>query len=218
LRVLSHAAFLPFFAGAAFLPALIVWIPHQLAQVGTNYQGLRAHYASFVLGPLIWAMLKGLIRVQKRCIEEHQRHLVAALLLVAGWGFLTAPSFFSPDVHVIPKAWESAAPKALAQIPLDAPVWCDSYLAPHLAMRRYLKILPLAPHDCGFESNLFLPDYVLMSTYWARKDYAPVSETILRVLHEKGFELIFKDADLLILANPKRNSTRGAKPESLKPF
>ncbi len=216
LRVLSHAAFLPLFAGASFLPALFVWIPHQLAQSGSSYQGLRAHYASFVLGPLLWATLGGLIEVHKRCAKKHRRSLVAVLFIVAGWGFLTAPRFYSPDIRVIPKAWESAAPKALAQIPPGAPVWCDSYLTPHLAMRHDLKALPLGFHDCGFENDLFMPDYVLMSAYWARKDYAPASGTILRFLRKKGFVPIFRDADLTILANPGRDSARGAEPEKIK--
>jgi uncharacterized membrane protein len=214
-RVLSHTAFLPFFAGAAFLPALFVWIPHQLAPLGTDFQGLRGHYSSFVLGPLLWATLKGLISLYKRCAPDHRRSLIAILLLVASWGFLTAPGFFAPEVHVIPKAWETAAPKALERIPPDAAVWCDAFLAPHLAMRRYIKILPRAPREFGFENDLFLPDYVLLSEYWARIN-APASGRILDFLRERGFEPIFRDADLVILADPKRNRAGGAEPERIK--
>lgn len=213
LRVLSHTAFLPLFSGAALLPALFVWLPNQLASPGTPYQGLRAYYSSFVLGPLLWAMLHGLIRIQKRCDAERWRKLVAVLLAFASWGFFTAPSFYSPDVHVLPKTWEASVPKALALIPPGASVWCDSYLLPHLAMRHYVKILP-GHRDCAFEENLFLPDYVLMSGYWVELA-SPFSETLLRLLHERGYEPIFREADLMILANPKRGSAPGSDPERL---
>jgi uncharacterized membrane protein len=214
LRILVHTGFLPLFAGAAFLPALFVWIPHQLARSGSLFQGIRGHYSSFILGPLLWAMLKGLIKLDKRCPPKHRRNLVALLLLVASWGFFTAPGFYSPDVRVIPKAWETAAPKALALIPPDAPVWVDGYLSPNLAMRRYIKMLPYGPRDCVFEDRLFLPDYVLLSAYWANA-FPPAAEMILGLLRDREFEPIFKDADLIILANPKRESRRG-EPERIK--
>ncbi len=211
LRILSHVAFIPVLSGAAFLPAIIAWIPNQLARPSTAYQGLRSYYSSFVLGPLLWATLHGLIQIREHSDTNRWRRTAAVLFAVAGWGFFAAPSFYSSDVRVIPKAWEESVPKALALIPTNASVWCDPYLLPHLAMRHYIKVLP-GSRDCAFERNLFLPDYVVMSTYWARLSY-PYSEILLHLLRRKNFRLLFREGDLIVLANPVRPAPGRREPE-----
>lgn len=202
-KTLAHVAFLPLAGGAMLLPVATAWLPHQLAEPGSHFQELRGHYGAFVLGPMLWAMMDGLVRLQKSLGPDARRKLAAAALAAAAWGFLSAHRFHDPAVAVLPRAWRASVPKALAAIPPDAAVWCDAYLSPDLAMRRYVKILPRVLPDHDFQQALFVPDYVLMSMFWARLAEPDARARVLRYLREGGFEPVFHEGDLILLANTR---------------
>lgn len=202
---LLQAALLPAAAGAALFPLLVSWLPNQLADPTLDYHKLQAHYSAFMLGPLLWAGLRGMRRVLGGINQRHHRHLVVAILLVAAVNFLTSGGYYHPEVRVVPGHWATSAPRALAHVPRDAKVWCDGYLLPHLAMRRYVKVLPYNFSDPYFGPNLFLPDYVVLSLYWAQimEGSEPgSSRRIFKFLGDRGFQTVFREKDLLVLAHP----------------
>jgi len=211
LRVLFHAAFLPLAAGTALLPALLAWLPHQLAPADSAYHALNAHASVFVLGPLLWAAAKGVGRVSAKIAERHRRFFLAALLGVSACGLLgSGRSFYYPGL--IPSSWRTAAPKAFARIPEAASVWCDEFFLPQLGLRRYVKTFPQRLPDSFFEPGLFLPDRVLLSLYWAQRADRASRDRILRFLKQRGFVLLFSEQDLLVLANPATLGKEGGPP------
>ena len=90
----------------------------------------------------------------------------------------------------------------LEKVPPESKVWTDEFLASHLSMRRYIKVLPEAPHNYRFESGLFMPDRVIISRRWLALAQPGVRDHILAFLTEKKFAVLFRDDDFVLLANP----------------
>jgi len=195
LKALLGLGFLPLAAGATLLPAFLLWLPQGLADGGTMYNALIGHNAVYVFGPLVWACAHGLRRLGRRA------WLAPVLLAVSGVGFLRSARFLMPP-GMNPAAWRQAGPRAMAHIPPDAPLWCDEFFLPHLGMRRQVKSL-MRTGDPYFEPGLFSPERVLYSEHWARLTEPAVRERVFSELRERGFIEVFREGDLVVLADPK---------------
>lgn len=210
LENLFYAGGFAVLAGAAAWPAYIAWIPHQLGVIHPNYHTLFGYYGGFVFGPLLWATVIGATAAWRRVTAPRRRFLAAYMLVVSALGFFRVAGFHNP--RLMPSTWREGVPKAAALIPADAPLWCDSYLTPHFALRRHLKALPLELPDCQFQVDLFLPDYVLLSTYWPRLAKGDAVERITGFLKRRGYEEALRHHDLLLLRRPGAAGPGGATP------
>ncbi|MFA6028391.1 MAG: DUF2079 domain-containing protein [Elusimicrobiota bacterium] len=212
LRGLLELGFLPAFSGAALVPALVLWLPQGLAGSGTMYNQLIGHNAVYVFGPLVWAGAHGLRRLWER-FPERRAWLAAGLLLVAGTGFLQGGRFLLPE-GMNPAHWRENGPKALAFIPPGASVWTDEFFLPHLGMRRRVKSF-LRNADPYFERGLFVPDRVLLSTHWIALADSGRRDAVLKVLRERRFVELYRERDLVVLADPATLGKEGGEPEPL---
>lgn len=211
--VLLSFAGLPLLAGAALIPAAVVWLPNQLSDAGA-FHDLHSHTCAYVFGPLVWASAVGLRRIMNRG-PLARRRVAAAMLAVAAAGFLRTARFRHPP-GMNPSYWPEAGPRALAFIPENASVWCDEFFLPHLATRRYVKTL-LREENVYFAPRLFAPDRVLMSAHWARLAKPAVSGPVLAFLRERKYEVIFAEKDLVVFANPATLGREGRTPEPVQP-
>ncbi len=195
LHNLLYFGFLPLFAGAAALPAYCVWIPHQLASEHFNYHRLLGYYGAFALGPLLWATVLGTTGVWNRLIPRRREALAAYLLLIAALGFLSGGTY---NTRLMPSTWKRSVPKILPRIPPDSKLWCEGYLTPQFAMRRYIKYLPNSLPNDIFERDLFLPDQVLLSTYWMQLSTPSTVSRIMEFLRRGNFQVVFRENDLIL--------------------
>lgn len=205
LRLAATCAFLPLFAGPVLLAAVAAWLPHQLADAGSGYHALTAHSSAVLYGPLLWACAAGLARL---CERWRKAALAGVLAVSAGLFFAQARWALPPGM--IPSAWREAGPRALAQVPRGAPVWCDEFFGAHLAMRRQVRTFPRELPSPVFETNLFVPERVLMSRHWVRLAPPEAAPRILAWLDKAGYKLVFSDADLIVLAHPGRGPAVGS--------
>lgn len=196
--ILGSLALLPLAGGRALVPALVAWLPNQLAGAGHAFHQLRMHYSAFVYGPLIFAAAHALARFRDR-----RRALCVVILAAAGAQFL-ANAEFALATRLIPSHWSVSVPRALALIPPDASVWADEFLLPQVCLRPLVKSLPHELPDTLFETGFFTPDRVLMSLYWAQRAQPAAKERVFAFLKSAGLEVVFQDADLLVWARPAR--------------
>lgn len=205
--VLLSLAFLPLASGACLIPALAVWLPHQLA-FDPDFHALRGHYANFVAGPLLWACVHGLRRVLRALPREAHRLAACLLLAVCAALFFLSARFLPPadPFSAILRPWRSVVPSALEHVPPGAKLWCDDRILPDVAMRRRLKSLPWIPADHNFEDGLFVPDRVVLTVRWLRFGDRGYRDRILRLLGERRFVQVFRQGGVMVLANP---ATRG---------
>ncbi|MBI4425125.1 MAG: DUF2079 domain-containing protein [Elusimicrobia bacterium] len=214
LRTLLGAALVPLGSGPALLPLATAWLPQQLATAGTMFHGLYEHYASFVLGPLLWSFTQGLARLLRAADPARARLLAAAVLAAAGINFLDCTTqMLRPGL--MPSAWHRTVPRALAHIPQRASVWSDGFLSPHVALRRSLHALPLSRRERFFDTA-FVPDRVLLSAHWIPRAEPEVRERILGYLARERFVELFREGDLVVLANPNTLGKEGAPPRPLR--
>lgn len=196
-RVILMAGGFPLLAGGALWVFLVPWLAHQLAFAESGFHQLNGFYAGFVCGPLLWAAVLGLCRAEKR-IPAGRRHWLAAIALAAaGAGLAGSAGYYRSGL--LPSSWETSVPSALARIAPDSKVWCDSYLLPYAGLRRYVKKMPSFLPDCIFESQLFMPDDVLLSTYWARLADPAVVLRLTDFFKRSRFEVVFQEKDLILL-------------------
>ncbi|MBI3297798.1 MAG: DUF2079 domain-containing protein [Elusimicrobia bacterium] len=199
VKTLGSFALFPLLAGPALIPALATWLPHQLAASGTAFHGLQEHYAALLFGPLVWASVAGLVAVDR--LGASARKAGFALALGAcGANFVTSAVFLPPE-RSFPAAWHEAVPALASRIPSDAPLWCDEYLSPHFAARRYIKALPFGP-EAVFERGAFKPEKVLYSEYWVRRAQAATVAGIFETLRGEGFVVEARAGDLVLLSRP----------------
>lgn len=215
LGAFSSVVFLPLLAGPALIPLFIIWLPQQLGPGGSMFQTLAGLHAVFVLGPLFWCAVLGAERLHGRIPSRRRQYFFSVLLAAAGYYFFQTSSFGLPS-GTLPTAWRLAGPKAVAAIPARASLWSDVFFAPELAMRRYIKVLPVGPTPL-FQQGLFVPDRVLLSQYWLKKSDPAVSGQIMRELKDRNFQVLFEEADLVVLANPATLGKEGGEPQWLTP-
>jgi uncharacterized membrane protein len=198
-KTLFNFGFLPLASGAPVLIAVCTWFPQQLATASFPFHRLEEHYGEMILGPLLVAQAYGMSRVLSKEMNRH-RPMICGILLVAGFNLLRTGDFRPPEGS-LPTSWLESVPRAAAFIPADAKLWCDPFLSSHFALRRYIKVLPAGP-NLHFDTALFLPDRILLSTYWIRQ-LPPGYWARFRVFLEKrGFVAVFRDRDLVVLAHP----------------
>ncbi|MEK7657069.1 MAG: DUF2079 domain-containing protein [Elusimicrobiota bacterium] len=212
LGVLLELGFLPLAAGKALVPALVIWLPQQLADAGVMYHRLIGHNAVYIFGPLLWASAYGLKRITGRPGARAQA-AVCGLLLVSGIGFLRGARFLLPP-GMNPSLWLEAGPRAMAHVPAGASLWCDEFFLPHLALRRHVKSL-MGNADPYFEPGLFVPDRVLLSTHWLRTADAERRDAVLGTLKEGRFVELLREGDLVVLGNPATLGKEGGEPKPL---
>ncbi|MFA6092820.1 MAG: DUF2079 domain-containing protein [Elusimicrobiota bacterium] len=194
-ETLLHVALLPLASGSASLPLVIAWIPQQLAGSGNEFQMLRGHYASFIAGPLLWASIMGMLRLFRTHASRHSNILASAILCAVGVNFLGVTTRLYPGL--MPSSWKTAVPKIRAYIPPDSKVWCEPFIAPHFAARRYIQMLP---RNGPFELQQFMPDRVIFSTYWVEKAEHELTGQLFTYWEREGFVPIFREADLVVLS------------------
>jgi len=202
-RALLFLSLLPLAAGPSLLPALAVWLPHQLADPGA-FQRLETHYSAFVFGPLLWASARGLARALRR--PGSARPVAACLLAACAAGFFASDSFIPPkDASKGLRGWLSTAPPALASVPPDANVLCDEFLTSHLAMRRHVRSLPYANLDPYALGETFVPDRIVVSSRWLFLTQH-LDMRVLAPLIEAGFGPIFANSHFTVLGKPPPDS------------
>ena len=196
LELLLYAGFFPLRAGAVLLALAVPWLPHQLADYQTNYHRLLSYYPGFVLGPLLLAMVLGLCRSFEKVAGRLRPSLVAYVLVVAGLGLFKSAGYYRSNL--LPSAWSASVPRIAAMIPADAKVWCDGYLLAHLGLRRHVKWLPTIAYDCYFETEPFVPDYIVLSTYWTALAEPRAVEKIFGYIRDGSYEEALRDGDLVV--------------------
>lgn len=201
IMAIACVAFLPVAAGWTILPAFIAWLPHQLADYNNSFHIMDGWYSGFVVGPLFWAAASG-SRLW-RDLSPRLRSLAAAYLLAtAAAGLSTMPGRYLLDWR--PPYWLASVPKALEQVPTNAKVWCDAALIPQLATRRYVRQLPNHLPACYFDTRLFVPDRVVVSSFWATSAEPRTVDRIFGLLKSHGFHPLFQNRDLVVLGNPEK--------------
>lgn len=192
---LLYVGLFPLLSGAAILPAYCTWIPHQLASAQFNYHRLLGYYSGFFLGPLLFATVIGATRAWKRLGSSKNTLLAAYILLIASIGFMSGGAYHT---KLMPSSWRTSVPKIIPLVPPGSKLWCEGYLTPHFALRRYIKYLPNnLPNDI-FERDLFMPDQVLLSTYWMQVSDPASVEKIMGFIRREKFEIVFQEKDLLL--------------------
>ncbi len=192
-RVMGTLGLIPLAAGSALLPALAVWLPHQLAHAGHSFQSLRNHHGAIVLAALVYAFHGGFGRLQK-AFPRRRDSLAAVALLGASFGFLTAPAL---RVVRAPASWFYASEGAVAAVPDGAKVWSDDYLLARLAQRRFLSPLPLSARDAAD----FVPDRVVASAYWTEL-HPLAAERLAASLRRGRYAPVFTASGLWVFARP----------------
>ncbi|MBI2789850.1 MAG: DUF2079 domain-containing protein [Elusimicrobia bacterium] len=210
LHNLLYVGLFPLLSGAAILPAYCTWLPHQLASGQFNYHRLLGYYSGFMLGPLLFATVVGATVAWKR-VGEHKSGLLAAyILLISAIGFMSGGAYHT---KLMPASWRTSVPKIIPLIPPDSKLWCEGYLTPHFALRRYIKYLPNnLPNDI-FERDLYMPDQVLLSTYWMQISDPSSVERIMGFLRREEFQVIFQEKDLILFQ--RKGARFGAQPAVL---
>ena len=191
---LGFFSFLPLLAGPVLLPFAAVWLPHQLAGLGSGYHEFNAHNAALGYATLCWAAIVGFRRALE-LVPAAKRRGASGALFMRYSDFYLSPLLF-------PSKWATAAPRALARIRPGAKVWCDEFLLPQLALMRHVRTLPGQLPDASFTPDLFLPDQVLLSTNWFRFATPDAGRRITGFLQRRGFQPVFREADLILLERP----------------
>lgn len=192
---LLYAGLFPLLSGAAILPVYCAWIPHQLASEQFNYHRLLSYYGAFLLGPLLFATVVGATRAWKRLGPTKHGLLASYILLIASIGFMSGGAYHS---KLMPSSWRTSVPKIIPLIPPESKLWCEGYLTPHFALRRYIKYLPNSLPNDIFERDLFMPDQVLLSAYWMRVSDPSSVERIMEFIRRERFEIVFQEKDLML--------------------
>lgn len=196
LHNLLFSGLFPLLSGAAILPAYCAWLPHQLAD-HFNYHRLLGYYGGFVLGPLYLATVIGAARAWERVGPKKTGPLAAYILFVVSFGFFSIGAY---NTKLMPSTWKTGVPKLVSLIPPESKLWCEGYLTPHFALRRYIKYLPNSfPNDI-FERDLFMPDQVLLTTYWMQISDPRAVERVMGFLRREHFEIIFQEKDLVLFS------------------
>mgnify|MGYP001567649361 FL=1 len=191
---------LPLAAGVYLLPALVVWLPQQLSD---RLYRLEGHYASMVLGPLLWAAAIGLRRILGRTHPSAHRFVMMGILTASACCFFASSRFLPNSDDLILISWRRSAPAVLEGIPPYAKLWCDDMLTANLSMRRYIKALPHGSiREYFFANGLFVPDRVILSRRWMGLTQHATRDAILLFLENRKFRRVFQDDSFIVFANP----------------
>lgn len=212
LRALFFAGFLPLLTPAQ----LVVWVavlPQFLSgrgepaalldHVPKTYFDFGGHHAAFLLGPLAFATALGAAAALRRwpAGRDPKAALLALAFLFAGAGLRYTTVWTNPNF--MPR-WFDAMPRVLARVPAEARVWADDNVTPHLANRRWIRLINYSGEialDLGYQ-KLFKPDYVVIDKAWVDFAGSPSRETLLTYWAQNGFRKAVEDSDVLLLRAP----------------
>lgn len=225
LRVLFFAGFFPLFS-AAQLPFWAAALPHLLGSRGTRmalldhvpttFYDFGGHNGAYMFGPLAWATALGLSAALARWPGRGGRGaLLAAALGFAGLGLRYTRIPTHP--HFMPH-WFEAMPRVLAQVPREARVWADDNVTPHLANRRWLRVISFAPGEDVLvgHQKLFAPDYVLIDKAWLDFAERGPRDVLLTYWARNGFRKAVENGDILLLRSPATNPRPEDVPEWIR--
>ncbi|TPW18856.1 MAG: hypothetical protein FD126_3269, partial [Elusimicrobia bacterium] len=174
-----------------------------LDQIPKAYHDFGGHHGSFLLGPLAFATASGLAAAWGRRPwgRDPRAGLLALGLLVSGAGL--AYTRVWTNQNFMPR-WFDAMPRVLARLPPDARVWADDNVTPHIANRRWLRIINYSgpvSMELGYQ-KLFKPDYVVLDKAWVDFGRSPNREVLLTYWAREGFTKAVEDSDVLLLHSP----------------
>lgn len=212
LRVLVFAAFFPLWSPAqlvlwvAVLPQFLSGrgeVQGLLAHVPKTYHDFGGHHAAFLIGPLAFATALGVAAAFRRLPSrwDPKAVLTAAGLLFGGLGLRYTQVWTNPAF--MPR-WFDAMPRVLAQVPPRARVWADDNVTPHLANRRWIRLINYSPsvsYELGYQ-KLFKPDYVVLDKAWVDFARSPNREVLLTYWAQNGYTKAAEDSDVLLLRAP----------------
>lgn len=198
LQNLLFSGLFPLLSGAALLPIYCTWLPHQLGN-HFNYHRLLGYYSGFILGPIFVATVVGATAAWTRVGPKKTRLLAAYILFVVSFGLFSIGAY---NTKLMPSVWKTIVPKLIPLIPPESKLWCEGYLTPHFALRRYIKYLPNSFPNQLFEDDLYMPDQVLLSEYWMRISEPAAVARVMGFLRREKFEIVFQEKDLILFQRP----------------
>lgn len=212
LRVLVFAGFFPLWSPAqlvlwvAVLPQFLSGrgeVQGLLAHIPKTYHDFGGHHAAFLIGPLAFATALGVAAFFRRRPggRDPRAALLAAGLLFGGLGLRYTQVW--TNTAFMPR-WFDAMPRVLAQVPPRARVWADDNVTPHLANRRWLRLINYSAavsYELGYQ-KLFKPDYVVLDKAWVDFARSPNREVLLTYWSKNGFIKAAEDSDVLLLRSP----------------
>jgi uncharacterized membrane protein len=194
----SSTGFLPLLQPAVLIPWAVNYIPNFLAVAGP-YHSLESHYSSYVIGPLWWAAMMGMIWAHSWL---SRRGLAAWILIYA---LLVGMLNLRQSPRILAAGWNGSfydeVPALAAKIPAEASVWSYEFAAPSLGCRPFIKILAGGDLNDIFTSHLFMPDYVLI---WREADIeAGYQARLWTFLAREGYTKVSETFDLILLKHPR---------------
>ncbi len=195
-RLLLSAALLPLFSGSAFLVLLAAAAPQLLSVPGTVFHDFKLHNSAYVLGPLCWSALLGLLCLWGWGGGILRRWLAVLLLPLMGYAFRSAPQMIMKDWR--PNFYRHGS-LVLRELPAGAAVWADEFFAPRVSFRPRVKALPYRALGDDFQRGLFVPEFVLLQKHWA---LTPEWGPLLTFLAREGYLKAVDFDDILLLRHP----------------
>lgn len=196
-RLVAHMAFLPLADPPALLVLLASAVHHLLqARVELDFQ-----YASYTFGPLVFAAVSGLARLDAVPALRARRGAVLALALASGgtglaFGHRTIEPALS--LHLV-----DTAPGLVRLVPEGSSVWAEDLVLPWLAARPQAKGLGNVGPSSRFEVLLFRPEYVLVDktalAVMVRGDEAK----LVGFLAREGYAKVGEAGTLVLLKDPQ---------------
>lgn len=221
-RVLFFAAFLPLLGPGqlvlwgAVLPQVISGRGEPiglLVHVPKTYYDFGGHHGAFLLGPLAFATALGAAQALRRWPFrfEPRAGLTALCLVAAGTGLSFTNVWTNPNFM---PHWFDAMPRVLARVPPRARVWADDNVTPHLAARRWLRLINYSSevgYGLGYQ-RLFKPDYVVLDKAWVDFALPPNRETLLTYWARERFRKVHEESDVMLLRAPEPSADPDAVP------
>ena len=148
---------------------------------GTVFHDFKLHNSAYVLGPLCWSALLGLLCLRGWGGGILRRGLAVLLLPLMGYAFRSAPQMIMKDWR--PNFYRHGS-LVLRELPAGAAVWADEFFAPRVSFRPRVKALPYRALGDDFQRGLFVPEFVLLQKHWA---LTPEWGPLLTFLAREGY-------------------------------
>ena len=193
-ELFAHAALLPLAAPAK----LLIFAAAAAPQLLMNSYSLDLQYATYMLGPMMFAAAHGLGNVLRWLGDGKRRgYLLAPVLAVSGFGFRGATPTLMYNWH---PDWFDAVPGLIEKIPQDASLWCEQFTSAWVACRPQLKFDNDSHGE--FTNLLFRPEYALMYKGWFFYAEPSMRAKVLEFLFENRYVKIGDAADMILLRDP----------------
>jgi len=200
-----------------FVPATaVVWLlnfgPNFLSGTGSAFHTSGLHYAAQAGGPFWWAAAVGVAAAHRMLARRGvQTWILVWALAMGGLNLRNSPRILFRDSS---QTLFEEGPSLLAKVPPQASLWVYEMVAPWLATRRFLKTMPYVL-ESGFQRELFLPDYILLSKAWVAVADTDFSCNILTVMEREGYSQAEESHDLILFRHPIVPLSRAGRPPSL---